>query len=373
MRSRWGVLFIVALLASCSLASFDGMSGGTGSGGGGTGGGGSGGTGPEPCTLAGETRACCDTGTQTCGGSSEFLTWGPCLDASGGMLSCCIPSEFTTCDGGTDPSGMGGDRDMGVPPGVGGTRNCGPGGTPSAPGTFGTQHECYGLSHAQALVYQLDRVNKKAVALCSTPSTIGPIEGFAIHPITGNSYVIAQDTSDFGKFIPKLGTQTCVYTQMGKFPSSRVGGLAFSPDGWLYAGDESTGELWRFHRDAQLEPIAQYDLIGTLPNKSEGLAISPKDGLGYNSDGSVLHIVDLTKPGVSLFSCTLGGGHETLFFDKDGLLYSTNNQTNEFVVITVDRTAGTCTVTNQFSVSPATELEASDCNTGCAYDDAPLK
>ncbi len=38
---------------------------------------------------------------QTCGGNAEFPTWGDCLDAQGTVLTCCVPGEFTTCDGGT--------------------------------------------------------------------------------------------------------------------------------------------------------------------------------------------------------------------------------------------------------------------------------
>jgi hypothetical protein len=52
-----------------------------------------------PCSNPGATEACCDTGTRTCGGG-EFPTWGPCLSSSGESLSCCMPGEFGSCDGG---------------------------------------------------------------------------------------------------------------------------------------------------------------------------------------------------------------------------------------------------------------------------------
>jgi hypothetical protein len=251
---------------------------------------------------------------------------------------------------------------------------CPEGGTPP-PGTFGTKYECYGISAATGEVFSLDKVGKKVSVVCTKPAGLGPLEAFAISPITGNSYIVAQETNDFGKFLPKDAVATCVFTSMGKFPSTAVGGFAFAPDGFLYAGEEGSGKLWKFRKDPVTgDPIAQWDLIGTLPNGSEGLAVSPKDKLAYNTNGSTLHIVDLTDPGKSLFSCSLGGnGFESIFFDKDGVLYSTNNGTNQFVSIAVNRTAGTCTVTNLFSVLPAEELEASDCNSACAYDTCVCK
>jgi hypothetical protein len=65
----------------------------------------SGGSGQQTlsCNSAGATQSCCGTGTQTCSGSAEFLTWGPCVDPSGQTLSCCMPGEFTTCDAGAPP------------------------------------------------------------------------------------------------------------------------------------------------------------------------------------------------------------------------------------------------------------------------------
>jgi hypothetical protein len=49
------------------------------------------------CPTPGQTQACCGTGTMTCGGG-EIATFGPCLDAHGMQLSCCIPTEFGSCD-----------------------------------------------------------------------------------------------------------------------------------------------------------------------------------------------------------------------------------------------------------------------------------
>ncbi len=50
------------------------------------------------CTMDGATRSCCTTGTQTCSGTVEFLTWGACLDAKGVKV---------VCGGGTIPGGCG--------------------------------------------------------------------------------------------------------------------------------------------------------------------------------------------------------------------------------------------------------------------------
>jgi hypothetical protein len=99
MSLRSAILVLLISPWGCSSILDGGMAAG-GAGSGGAGGSGGSGSQVESCSQAGATRACCDTGMQVCGGSSEFLTWGPCHDASGGELSCCVPSEFTTCDGG---------------------------------------------------------------------------------------------------------------------------------------------------------------------------------------------------------------------------------------------------------------------------------
>lgn len=63
------------------------------------------------CMTNGEKRKCCgNAGTQTCSGTAEFLTWGPCVDAHGAAVSCknsqptsCGQGEFpTACDAGVD-------------------------------------------------------------------------------------------------------------------------------------------------------------------------------------------------------------------------------------------------------------------------------
>jgi hypothetical protein len=50
------------------------------------------------CPTPGQTQTCCGTGTMTCS-SGEIPTFGPCVDAHGMQLSCCIPAEFGSCDG----------------------------------------------------------------------------------------------------------------------------------------------------------------------------------------------------------------------------------------------------------------------------------
>ena len=63
------------------------------------------------CMTDGEKRKCCgNAGTQTCSGTAEFLTWGPCVDPRGAAVSCkmsqpvgCGQGEFpTACDAGVD-------------------------------------------------------------------------------------------------------------------------------------------------------------------------------------------------------------------------------------------------------------------------------
>jgi hypothetical protein len=46
---------------------------------------------PQRCSPIGSTRACCN-GTQTCTGTNEFPTWGPCLDSTGALAVCFVDS-----------------------------------------------------------------------------------------------------------------------------------------------------------------------------------------------------------------------------------------------------------------------------------------
>ncbi len=88
---RTGSLVAVIMLALGCLPKGAGSGSGSGNGNGGSGGsgGGSGGSGgaAQSCTTPGATRACCNSGTQTCTGF-EFPTWGPCLAANGTTLTC---------------------------------------------------------------------------------------------------------------------------------------------------------------------------------------------------------------------------------------------------------------------------------------------
>lgn len=113
MRLAWAFSF--ALLAVGCLSKFGGTGGGTGGNGGSGGGGsagssGSGGRLPISCSMPGATRACCGDGTQTCS-KDEIPTWGPCVSPTGMTLSCCLPEELSTCDGGVPMS-----TDMALPP-----------------------------------------------------------------------------------------------------------------------------------------------------------------------------------------------------------------------------------------------------------------
>ena len=62
-----------------------------------------------PCKTVGATRSCCGTGTQTCEGSVEFVSWGACVDGKGKPLSCtatCAEDEFGRCkDAGVPDAG----------------------------------------------------------------------------------------------------------------------------------------------------------------------------------------------------------------------------------------------------------------------------
>ena len=124
MKLRWGLML---LLAACS--SHHGSQPSTGAGPGPSGGGkfgnssgngsGTGNDGSvvradgvgEPCNEEGATRACCETGRQTCGGTAEFQQWGPCLGPDGKQVTCmsggpddCESSEFSQiCDAGPPP------------------------------------------------------------------------------------------------------------------------------------------------------------------------------------------------------------------------------------------------------------------------------
>lgn len=73
------------------------------------------------CPTPGETRDCCQDGTQTCSSVSEFATWGPCL-VGGQPVDCrvdsppyeCGTGEFAKyCDGGMPPPLPCGDGEFG--------------------------------------------------------------------------------------------------------------------------------------------------------------------------------------------------------------------------------------------------------------------
>jgi hypothetical protein len=116
-RSLWwtavvGLAFFLLALFGCSkpglrtrpLPSMSGGNGGVGGGG-------------QPtmtCTPPGMMRVCCGNGVQTCS-NDEFPTWGPCLSASGSVLTCCIPDELQTCDGGVPPDAAPPPPDMAQP------------------------------------------------------------------------------------------------------------------------------------------------------------------------------------------------------------------------------------------------------------------
>jgi hypothetical protein len=66
----------------------------------------------ESCSQDGAMRACCDTGMQKCTGTTEFMQWGDCLDASGKRITCttgggpddCKSGEFSQfCDASVPP------------------------------------------------------------------------------------------------------------------------------------------------------------------------------------------------------------------------------------------------------------------------------
>lgn len=82
----------------------------------------------SPCARVGVTRICCGRGVQTCAGTSEFPTWGPCLDDGGASIACdCAAGEFG-CDAGIDagtPPDAG--TDSGTPPACGPGMVCKPG------------------------------------------------------------------------------------------------------------------------------------------------------------------------------------------------------------------------------------------------------
>jgi hypothetical protein len=74
----------------------------------------------RPCSPIGSTRVC-PCGTQTCSGTAEFLTWGPCLDATGAPAVCppSLPLPPPPC--GTSETDA--SCDAAPPPDAG----CGPG------------------------------------------------------------------------------------------------------------------------------------------------------------------------------------------------------------------------------------------------------
>ena len=84
--------------------------GGPGGGGGSSGGTINSGGGVIGCSTVGMTQPCCGDGIMTCASGAEFNTFGPCVNKAGDKLSCCITTEFTSCnpDAGSSSSRDGG-------------------------------------------------------------------------------------------------------------------------------------------------------------------------------------------------------------------------------------------------------------------------
>jgi hypothetical protein len=107
-QSTFGVMTFLAATVACGSSSNsgdNGADGGAGSSSSGSAGGlafaGDAGWSPSQtatglaCGSLGDTRVCCSTARQTCQGTGEFFTWGPCLDPSGSPVSC--PTVGTGC------------------------------------------------------------------------------------------------------------------------------------------------------------------------------------------------------------------------------------------------------------------------------------
>jgi hypothetical protein len=124
--STFGVMTFVAASVACGSS---GGSSDNGSNGGGSSSGGGGGSGAFAtlgdagwsssetaaglaCGSLGDTRVCCGTAKQTCQGTGEFFTWGPCLDPSGSPVSC--PTVGTGC--GVVENAQGCDGGSSTPP-----------------------------------------------------------------------------------------------------------------------------------------------------------------------------------------------------------------------------------------------------------------
>jgi hypothetical protein len=99
-----GLYIFVGLVGATAVGCLAKFGGGGSGGAGGSGGGGSAGVGGGgatsiSCATPGATRACCGDGVQSCG-RDEFPTWGPCISPTGTTLTCCLPEELSSCDGG---------------------------------------------------------------------------------------------------------------------------------------------------------------------------------------------------------------------------------------------------------------------------------
>jgi hypothetical protein len=187
-------------------------------------------------------------------------------------------------------------------------------------------------------IWEIDPVTG---AFLRTVATATCVKALAIDPLSGDLFA----SNCQGAILrirhpataPSLdSTHYADFSQFG-------GGLAFAPDGTLFA--ESANQIWSIAGTNKPQP-AQTNLLSTSTTEEpEGLAYSPGSAttgpfLAVNTHNAVMRRLDLpTTIGASIFTNATRGGLVSV--GPDGCLYATQSTT----VVKVTSTDGTCPFT----------------------------
>ena len=178
--------------------------------------------------------------------------------------------------------------------------------------SFGPGGKLYGSTSdgftATSRLYEIDPVTGAFIAdigdlaLPGTPSTPIRIGSLAYDPISDTLLASAAGAPAGSGFIHAVDPATGLLTDTwGPAPEGLIGGLAFGPDGTLYATGFQTvsGSLERVLWEVTLgKPTSVFTLIAVLPFFVDSIAVRPSDGLifavpgGFTSGVQALYTID---------------------------------------------------------------------------------
>jgi hypothetical protein len=250
------------------------------------------------------------------------------------------------------------------------------------------QHECYALDNSTMNIYSLDKDKGTTTFtgcslseyLASHPSAISgdnSIEAIAVSPCTGRWYFITHGNA-FAEFFPdKAPDCGAVFAGPVSYHNGgEISGMAFDPATCrLYAGNQTSGDIWEFSQDALGNPKLPVTHLSdfVLPNPSEGLAISPLNGYFYNSygDGPSLTTNEPKTRTLDAFPSFAHDDIDTVFFDRFGRLFGvvqtgSGRFDNHFVEIVLDA-KGEPIDLRPIGNGVHGNIEAADCAVGCVY------